>query len=64
MPIVCDRVKPQDDSMEGKIAVAIEVCQCGCETFYISKARDVYCATCETRIDNITVFNYDANKRG
>jgi len=48
------------DKTKELIKVLIEVCQCGCETFYISKAREVYCSDCEVRIDDVTVFDYSA----
>lgn len=41
---------------------AIERCYCGGETFYVSKARDLYCAHCRKKVPNTTVYTNNFTK--
>lgn len=56
----------KEKSSDGTLTLkaCIEICHCGGETFYISKARDVYCSECRKKIPNTTVFTSSYSTSG
>ena len=48
--------KPSETTGKLTVKKIIERCTCGSELFYITKAREVYCASCRIKIPNTTVY--------